>query len=348
MERRSQGEARSGCENESALTRTTTKRRKKRLMELQVFNNWNVSLREKYRSYWRQIPNPAFYTPAACRDLRDLFDAEILNGRFFEPSASFWAVDDSSEEPTPVACLVAASVPNEPDAATLFGPFFAPEVADAEKASVARALLEASEKALRAKGFRRVYAGGAPTGSPLLNGVYGSGSPVGFFNDDPSRDFFVAAGYRAGQKSVEWKIDKDDFYVSPVDLPNGWRLAKKERATADWRLAAVERNFSNRRSFCVYGGDGATEASAEAYGAPGGQTAILRLWVCPTLKRDLQTSLKEALLDRIVADASERAPRKAFEICAVVPDDADADEFWEDLDFKKGRRATALVKTLES
>ena len=329
-------------------------------MEIRVFNNWNAALREKYDSFWRETLNPAFY---ANKTHWELFETEILNSCFLEPSASFWAVDGSPENPTPVACLVAASAPTD-DAldgadATLFGPFFAAGVADAEKASVARALIEASKEALRAKGFRRVYAGGAPsrtveegsapTGAPFLNGVYGSGSPVGFFDDDPTRQFYLAAGFRDERSFAEWKIDAKKFYVGgAAKLPAGYALEPNEERTASWRLATIERNFANASGFNLYGLADEPEASLAAYETTDGaerQTAISRLWVQPERRgTPLEKTMKTALVAKLVAQAPKNA-----KICAVVPaDDADACKFWKELKFEQGRRATALVKTLES
>ena len=327
-------------------------------MEIRVFNNWNAALREKYASFWRQTLDPAFYAVGVHWEL---FETEILNSCFLEPSASFWAVDGAPETPTPIACVVAASAPTD-DAldgadAALFGPFFAVGVDDAEKASVARALIEASENALRAKGFRRVYAGGAPsrtveegcapTGSPFLNDVYGSGSPVGFFDDDPTRQFFLDAGFRSERTFVEWKIDAKKFYVGgAAKLPTGYALESNEARTPNWRRATIERNFANASEFNVYGLADEPEASLAAYEATDGaerQTAISRLWVQPEHRgTPLEKTVKTALVAKLVAQAPKNA-----KICAVVPEDAaDACKFWKDLKFEQGRRATALVKTL--
>ena len=327
-------------------------------MEIQVFNNWNAALREKYASFWSQPFDSAFYAP---KTYREFWETDVLNNPFFEPSASFWAVDGDSENPTPIACVVAASAPTA-DAldgadATLFGPLFAAGVDDAKRATVARALIEASEKALRAKGFRRVYAGGAPsrtveegcasTGSPFLNGVYGVGSPVGFFDDDPARRFFLDAGYRDERSFVEWKLDAKRFYVGTIKLPPGWKLEPTEdRRASSWRLATIERDFANARGFVVYGLAGEAEASVWGYETPGEadrQTAVARLQVRPEHRgRPLEKTLKMALLAKLVAQTPKNS-----KICAVLSaDDVGSGNFWKSLRFEQGRRATALVKTL--
>ena len=311
-------------------------------MKIQVFNNWNVLKRERYASFWNQELDAAFYEPnanAAPRTYRDLFDEEILNSRFFFPEASHWAVDDSGTKPAPLACLVAASAPTDDSRsdAALFGPFFAAEVADAEKGKIARALIEAAEQKLLERGFSRVYAGGAPPraadeadepiGSPLLNGVYGLGSPVGFFDADATRDFFLDAGYQ-----------------------------EEPRRTSSWRRAAVERNFPNARTRTIEGIDGDAAASAWSYDAAAVATdgqkflrlVIPRLRVASEYRSSCLEEAIETLVAQVVADANERtAPgTRIGEILVVAPDDGVADEVWEYLYFEKGRRATPLVKTL--
>jgi hypothetical protein len=214
-------------------------------------------------------------------------------------------------------------------------------------------LIEASEKALRAKGFRRVYAGGAPSrtveagdasaGSPFLNGVYGNGAPVGFFDDDSARRFFLDAGYREERSFGEWKIDAKKFYVGgAAKLPNGYALEPEKAQASNWRLATIKRNFANASRFSVYGLADEPEAILEAYEA-GNETTIARLWTRPDRRGlPLEKTLKTALVAKLVAQAPKNA-----KICAVVPTaDADACKFWKDLKFEQGRRATALVKTL--
>lgn len=372
-------------------------------MEIRRFNNMNASLREKYVPFWGQKLDPAFYAPLAAAPSRrrptptavaptssaaasaasdpasywNLFAKDILNGYFTEPSASFWAVDGPSEEPNPIACLVAASAPTEDaldgEDAALLAPLFSAGVDDADKATAARILIEASENALRKKGVRRVYAGGAPPrtdaegyapiGSPFLNGVYGFGSPVGFFDDDPARERFLDAGYETeesvgGERAfVERKIDATAFFAPLTDLPSGWQLTREERQAPSWRFAAVERNFLNARRFCVRGHDSSYLAIAWAYdlfrrsptsGETTVQTVVSRLAVRHTYRGK---GLGSALLAALVADATTQvaktAPDASLEICAVVPDgDAVARGFWDAQGFDVGRRSTPLVKTL--
>lgn len=374
-------------------------------MEIRRFNNMNASLREKYASFWGRSLDPAFYAPlddAASRrppttaDDRsetssvaesvanhpasywNLFATEILNSYFVEPSASFWAVDGAPETPNPVACLVAASAPND-DAldgadATLLAPLFAAGVADDAQATAARLLIETSENALRTIGVRRVYAGGAPprtdlegyapTGAPLLNGVYGFGSPVGFFDDDPGRKFFVDAGYEPEKSAdggvrafVERTIDANSFFGNADELPDGWRLTREERQAPSWRLAAIGRNFLNARRFCVRGLDSSLLAIAWVYdltrrspetGALSIQTVVSRLSVRAEYRgRGLGTALVAALVEDATAQAAKTAPNASLEIGAVVPAaDAVADAFWDAQGFGVGRRSTPLVKTL--
>ncbi len=372
-------------------------------MEIRFFNNWNASLREKYLSFWGQTLDPAFYAPVAdaasdrsATRINDglsnaanavanapasywnLFKTEILDSCFVEPSASFWAVDGSSEDPNPVACLVAASAPTD-DAfdgsdATLLAPFFAAGVDDADKDSAARLLIEASENALRAKGVRRVYAGGAPPrtdvegyapiGAPLLNGVYGFGSPVGFFDDDKSRKFFVDAGYELERSAagrvrtfVERKIDATTFFANAAGAPDGFRLTREPWRTQTWRRSAIERNFLNARRFCVYGLDSELLAVAWVYdlfrrssstGALAVQTVVSRLAVRSAHRGK---GLGAALVAELIEDATERASKMpssaSHEICAVVSaEDAVARDFWDAQGFDVGRRSTPLVKTL--
>ena len=343
-------------------------------MKIQAFNNWNTSGRARFASFWEQELDPAFYAPKADkapRTYRDLFDEEFLNSCFFLPEASFWAVENASDAPTPVACLVAAAAPtddvNAASDAALFGPFFASDVADAEKEKVARALIEATEQKLRERGFERVYAGGAPprandgedepTGSPLLNGVYGVGSPIGFFDADPARQYFVDAGYEEGEAFVERRIDARALWAQTM-LPPGWIAREAEpRRAPKWRLATIERNFPNAWTRAIENVAGNTTASLCAYElravAPDGQTTarliVPRLRVAPECRgRQLEATL-EALIAETVADANGRTPpgtRIARDICVVVPEDGAADQFLDNLDFTRGRRATALVKTL--
>ena len=362
-------------------------------MEIRYFNNWNASLREKYLSFWGQKLDPTFYAPVVEATQRDgetphaaanepasywnLFRTEILNNYFVEPSASFWAVDGTPEKPEPVACLVAASAPTDDaldgEDAALLAPLFSAGVADADKTTAARLLIEAAEDALRTKGFRRVYAGGAPprvaaegyapTGAPFLNGVYGFGSPVGFFDDDPARKFFIDAGYGAesdvgGERAfVERKIDATAFFPVSTDLPSGWRLTREERRAPSWRLAAIERNFLNARRFCVRGLDSSLLAIAWVYdlirrspttGALAVQTVVSRLSIRHTYRRK---GVGSTLVAALVEDATERtaktAPGASHEICVVVQDgDVVARDFWDAQGFDVGRRSSPLVKTL--
>ncbi len=369
-------------------------------MEIRRFNNMNAALRAKYASFWGHTLDSAFYAPlddASTRrpptstdDLEtskvddsgadnplshwNLFKTEILNSYFLEPSASFWAVDGSPEEPNPIACLVAASAPTD-DAldgadATLLAPLFSAGVADADKANVAQVLIEKSENALREKGVRRVYAGGAPPrtdaegyapcGAPLLNGVYGFGSPVGFFDDDPARKFFVEAGYETEKKSngserafVELKIDANSFFGSAGD----WRWTREDCPAPNWRHALIARNFANARRFCVRGLDASLLAIAWVYDLPQSssktdafvvRTVVSRLAVRPAYRRrGAGTALVAALIEDAAERAAKTAPDASLEICVVVPDgDAVALDFWNAQGFEVGRRSTPLVKTL--
>lgn len=368
-------------------------------MEIRRFNNMNASLRERYVSFWGQTLDPNFYAPF-CRSTSrfdcpqttnvvvsaadnpfsywNLFKTELLDNFFLEPSASFWAVDGAPEDPRPIACLVAASAPTD-DAcdgaeATLLAPFFAAEIADADKATAARLLIEASENALRAKGTRRVYAGGAPSrvdaegyapiGAPLLNGVYGVGSPVGLFDDDPARKFFVDAGYETEQNDdgaerafIEMKIDANSFFGNADGLPDGWRLTQGNWRASSWRLASCVRNFLNSRGFCVYGLNDDLQAVAWVYdlvryspktGAPSTTTVVSRLSVRSTQRgQGVGAALVAAIVDDATARAQATTPDAALEICAVVPDGNGAGRaFWEAQGFETGRRSTPLVKTL--
>ncbi len=373
-------------------------------MESRRFTNLNAALRAKYVSFWAQTLDSNFYAPFDDASTRrpttptdaletssadvsaadnllsywNLFKTEILNSYFLEPSASFWAVDGTPEEPNPVACLVAALAPTD-DAfdgadATLLAPLFAAGLSDVDKATAAQILIERSENALRKKGVRRVYAGGAPPkndaegyapiGAPLLNGVYGFGSPVGLFDDDPARKLFVDAGYEAEESSdgvrafVERKIDANSFFGSADELPNGWRLTQEDWAAPSWRHALIARNFSNARRFCVRGLDSSLLAIAWVYdlirrssktGALSVQTVVSRLSVRHTYRRK---GLGAALIAELVEDATTRAaktaPGASLEICAVVPvGDAVARDFWDAQGFGNGRRSTPLVKTLD-
>ena len=382
-------------------------------MDIRRLNNMNASLREKYVSFWGQTLDPAFYAPfddattrrsaasgagAASTDEANsgetpsvadavaknpasywnLFKTEILNSYFVEQSASFWAVDGTPEEPNPVACLVAATAPTD-DAldgadATLLAPFYSADVSDADKATAAQILIEASENALRKKGVRRVYAGGAPprtdaegyapTGAPLLNGVYGFGSPVGFFDRDAARKLFIDAGYEpernadgAERAFVERKIDASAFFGNDDELPDGWRLTRENWAAPSWRLASIARNFGNARRFCVRGLDSSLLAIAWVYDlirrAPNGsasrvQTVVSRLSVRPAYRgKGLGTALVAALVEDATTQAAKIAPSAPLEICAVVPTwDAVACDFWDAQGFEVGRRSTPLVKTL--
>lgn len=373
-------------------------------MEIRRFNNMNASLREKYISFWGQTLDPNFYAPFDDATSRrpptptdgaetssgadsvannpfsywNLFKTEILNGYFVEPRASFWAVDGTPEEPNPVACLVAASAPND-DAldgadATLLAPLFSAGVSDVDKATAARILIEASENALRAKDVRRIYAGGAPPrtdaegyapiGAPLLNGAYGCGSPVGFFDDDPARKFFVDAGYVAEEGAagvrafVERRIDANAFFGNADDLPNGWRLTQESWAAPSWRHALIARNFLNARRFCVRGLDSSLLAIAWVYdlarrspktGALSIQTVVSRLSTRHTYRRKgLGSALVAKLVDDATTRAAKTAPGASLEICVVVPvGDAVARNFWDAQGFESGRRSTPLVKTLD-
>lgn len=373
-------------------------------MEIRRLTNRNAVLRAKYVSFWGQSLDSAFYAPFDDASMRrpptpndepettsvvdsvadnplsywNLFKTEILNSYFLEPRASFWAVDGTPEEPYPVACLVAASAPTD-DAldgadATLLAPLFSAGVDDADKATAARLLIEASENALRANGVRRVYAGGAPpqndaegyapTGAPLLNGVYGVGSPVGFFDDDPACKFFVDAGYEAERKPgggerafVEMKVDADSFFGSADELPDGWRLTRENWPAPNWRLALIARNFANARRFCVRGLDSSLLAIAWVYDlvrrspkkdAVAVQTVVSRLAVRSAYRRKgAGTALVAALIEDATARAAKTAPNASLEVCAVVSDGDDvARDFWEAQGFEVGRRSTPLVKTL--
>ena len=373
-------------------------------MEIRRFNNMNASLRQKYVSFWGQTLDPTFYAPFDDAPLRrpptqtdrfetssvadsvaenpfsywNLFKTEILNSYFVEPSASFWAVDGTPEEPNPVACLVAAFAPTD-DAldgadATLLAPLFSAGVDDADKASAAQILIEASENALRTKGVRRVYAGGAPprtdvegyapTGAPLLNGVYGYGSPVGFFDDDPARKFFIDAGYKTEERSggderafVEMKIDANCFFGDASDLPDGWRLTREDWPAPNWRYALIARNFLNARRFCVRGLDSSLLAIAWVYdlirrspktGALSTATVVARLSTRHTYRRKgLGAALVAALVEDATARAAKTAPDASVEICVVVPaGDVVARAFWNAQGFDVGHRSTPLVKTL--
>lgn len=375
-------------------------------MEIRRFNNMNASLREKYVSFWGQTLDPAFYAPFDDAPLRrpptpddrpetssaavaaannpdsywNLFKTEILNSYFVEPSASFWAVDGTPEEPYPIACLVAAFAPTD-DAldgadASLLAPLFAAGVDDADKATAARILIEASENALRTKNARRVYAGGAPprtveegyapTGAPLLNGVYGVGAPVGFFDADPARKFFVDAGYETERNAdgserafVERKIDANVFFGNAAELPDGWRLTRENWRAPSWRLALIARNFLNARRFCVRGLDSDLRAVAWVYdlirrspktGALAVQTVVSRLAVREAYRgRGLGSALIAALVEDASTQALKTAPGASLEICAVVRDgDAVARDFWDAQGFEVGRRSTPLVKTLDA
>lgn len=371
-------------------------------MEIRRFNNMNASLREKYVSFWGQKLDANFYaspTDAASRrpttptepletsngaavandpaSYWNLFKTEILNSYFVEPSASFWAVDESAETSKPLACLVAAFAPTDDEFdrtdASLLAPLFSAEVADADKATAARLLIEASENALRTKGVRRVYAGGAPprtdaagyapAGAPFLNGVYGFGSPVGFFDGDAASKFFIDAGYEPEQKDgggrrtfVERTIDATLFFASAPPLRDGWRLTQEGCPAPSWRFAAIARNFLNARRFCVRGFDASFLAIAWVYDlirrSPSGalvvQTVVSRLAVRPEYRgRGLGT----ALLAELVEDATERArktaPGASLQIAAVVPEwDEVARNFWDAQGFDVGRRSTPLVKTI--
>lgn len=370
-------------------------------MEIRVFNNWNASLREKYLSFWGQKLDSTFYAPvdkatlsgaattddAATNDALAVanepdsywswFKTEILDSVFVDSSASFWAIDGSPEDPKPVACLVAASAPND-DAldgadATLCAPLFAAGVADDDKVSAAQMLIEASENALRTKGFRRVYAGGAPprtdvegyapVGAPLLNGVYGAGSPVGFFDDDPARKFFIDAGYApepgvgGARAFVERKIDANSFFGNADELPTGCRLAREPWQAQTWRRSAIERNFLNARRFCVRWLDSSLLAVAWVYdvirrepktGELVVKTVVSRLSTRPAYRgRGLGTALVAALVEDASTQALKMSPNASLEICVVVPDgDAVAGGFWDAQGFEVGRRSTPLVKTL--
>lgn len=368
-------------------------------MEIRRFTNMNAALRAKYGSFWSQTLNSDFYAPFDDASMRrptttddletssvddsvadnplsywNLFKTEILNSYFLEQSASFWAVDGTSEEPNPIACLVAASAPTDDELdgadATLLAPLFAAGVADADKANAAQILIEKAENALREKGVRRVYAGGAPPrtdaegyapyGAPLLNGVYGFGSPVGFFDDDPARKFFVDAGYETEKKSdgserafVELKIDANSFFGSAGD----WRWTREDCPAPNWRHALIARNFDNARRFCVRGLDSGLLAIAWVYDltrrsaetdAVVVQTVVSRLAVRSAYRR---RGAGTALVAGLIEDATERtakaAPGASHEICAVVSDgDAVALDFWDAQGFEVGRRSTPLVKTL--
>ena len=344
-------------------------------MQIRRFNNRNASLHQKYSSFWEQPLDPDFYALAS---YWDLFKTEILNSFYVEPSASFWAVDGSPDDPRPVACLVAAFAPtaDEPEGAdaSLLAPFFAAGVDDEDKATAANLLIEAAENALREKGTRRVYAGGAPprtdadgyapNGAPLLNGVYGFGSPVGFFDDDPARKFFVDAGYeteRGGDGGVrtfvERKIDANSFWGNADELANGWRLTREDWAPPSWRHALIARNFSNARRFCVRGLDANLLAIAWAYdlvrrspknGAFSVQTVVSRLSVRPQYRgQGLGKALVAACVEDATARVAKLASNASLEIGAVVAEgDAAACDFWDALGFDVGRRSTPLVKTL--
>lgn len=375
-------------------------------MESRRLTNLNAALRAKYVSFWAQTLDPNFYAPFDDASMRrpstpadaletssadvsaadnllsywNLFKTEILNSYFLEQSASFWAVDGTPEEPNPIACLVAAVAPND-DAldgsdATLLAPLFSAEVDDADKATAAQILIERAENALRKKGVRRVYAGGAPPrtdaegyapiGAPLLNGVYGVGSPVGFFNDDAARKFFVDAGYEAERNAdggvrafVERKIDANSFFGNADELPSGWRLTREDWSAPSWRHALIARNFSNARRFCVRGLDASLLAIAWVYdlvrrspknGALSVQTVVSRLSVRPQFRgQGLGKALVAELVDDATTRAAKTAPGASLEICVVVPDgNAVARDFWDAQGFGVGRRSTPLVKTLES
>lgn len=366
-------------------------------MDIRRFNNTNTALREKYLDFWGQALDPAFYAAlnvdasrrsngrfetldGSQRVVKEtfthwrLFNAETLNSYFVEPSASFWAVDDV---PRPLGCVVSASAPNVDELdgadAAIYGPFFASGVDDETKPSVARTLIEAAENALRDKGVRRVFAGGAPprvsesgrapTGAPLLNGIYGFGSPVGFFDADPTRNFFKEAGYEAdldergvGRAFVERRIDADSFFPSDADFPADWRLTRDSRRPANWRAAAIGRNFTNARQYAWIRRE-APQLLAVAWtydlfrtcpttGELCVQRVVSRLKTRDAFRR---RRLASALIAAIVEDAESirRATGgRSLEICAVVPAaDEDARRFWDAQGFAVGRRSTPLVKT---
>ncbi|MBR4833874.1 MAG: GNAT family N-acetyltransferase [Thermoguttaceae bacterium] len=369
-------------------------------MDIRRFNNTNTALREKYLSFWGQTLDPAFYealddaalrraerptdrfdaSRAADRALNEtfthwkLFKTEALNNYFVEPSASFWAVDAA---PSPLGCVLSALAPNVDELdgadAALYGPFFSTGVADDERPSVARTLIEAAENALRDKGVRRAFAGGAPprvsevgrapTGAPLMNGIYGFGSPVGFFDSDPTRQFFVDAGYeaerdeRGGERAfVERRIDAEMFLPSDEELAPGWRLTRESRRSANWRAASIGRNFSNSRQFCVRGLDSTLLAIAWTYdllkpGSTPGEYRVQRVVSRLTTRKEYRgRRLASALVAALVEDAKtnrREAPGRDVEICAVVSaTDEAARGFWNAQGFGVGRRSTPLVKTL--
>lgn len=383
-----------------------SKRKKLQPMEIRFFNNRNASLCEKYLSFWEQKLDPTFYDfPDVASSGRatarvdgerervadsgahhpfsywNLFKTEILDSCFWTPSASCWAVEGSPEEPKPIACLVAGLAPTDDaldgDDASLLAPLFAAGVADVDKATAARLLIEASENALRAKGVRRVYAGGAPprsdvkgyapTGAPFLNGVYGTGSPVGFFDDDGARDYFIDAGYAPERNEdgderayVERKIDAGVFYGSASTLPSGWSLTREPRSAASWRLATIERDFLNPRRFCVFGLDG-VEVKAVAWvydllrrspktGALVVKTVVSRLSVRPAYYGEgLDSALVAALIEDAARRTAKTTPDASLEISVVVPEtDVEARDFWDAQGFEVGRRSTPLVKTLDA
>ncbi len=348
----------------------------------------NTALQGKYLDFWGRTLDPAFYAAlnaAASRraesptDRRDadetfthwqLFKTEALNSYFVEPSASFWAVDGT---PNPLGCVVSAFAPTSDELdgadAALYGPFFASGVDDKTAPEIARTLIEAAEDALRGKGVRRVYAGGAPPrtteperapfGAPLLNGIYGFGSPVGFFDDDETRKFFVDAGYEVERDDrgverafVERRIDANAFLPNDAALSPGWRLTREARRPANWRVASIGRNFANSRQFCVRGLDSTLLAIAWTYdllktcpktGEIRVQRVVSRL---KTRDKYRRRRLASALVAELVEDAKANREQNV-EICVVVSaTDEAAREFWKAQGFGVGRRATPLVKTL--